>query len=262
MNLQKKLPATNGRHEFFQPSDPSGLKEIGLDILRLEAGQNFEWNTGEFEVSFVSIEGDANLKVGDASYSLSRQSVFKEDATVICVGSGTPCSIMGHAPTLIAICKAKSQRKNFPPFQVQKKDVVSVVRGEGIYQRRVLTILGSDSGSDRIVLGETFNSPGGWSSFPPHKHDRDLPPIEASMEEIYFYKVAPSGGFGFQRIYTEDRSLDQAFTVVDNSAVAIPRGYHPVCAMPGHELYYLWFLAGKGRNLIPFTDPAFKWLEV
>ncbi|MBI2399736.1 MAG: 5-deoxy-glucuronate isomerase, partial [Deltaproteobacteria bacterium] len=30
---------------------------------------------------------------------------------------------------------------------------------------------------------------------------------------------------------------------------------------PGYGLYYLWFLAGEGRVLMPNTDPEYKWLE-
>ena len=112
----------------------------------------------------------------------------------------------------------------------------------------------------RLVLGETINPPGNWSSAPPHKHDADDPPNEAELEEIYFFKVEPRQGFGIQRLYNK-RDFDVAYTLKDGDAVAIPEGYHPVVAGPGYRLYYLWFLAGRGRRLHPRTDPDHAWVE-
>jgi len=38
----------------------------------------------------------------------------------------------------------------------------------------------------RLMVGETVNRPGCWSSFPPHKHDEDRPREEVAMEEVFF----------------------------------------------------------------------------
>ena len=36
--------------------------------------------------------------------------------------------------------------------------------------------------------------------------------------------------------------------------------YHPVVAAPGYALYYLWIMAGDGRQMIPHLDPAHAWV--
>ena len=46
---------------------------------------------------------------------------------------------------------------------------------------------------------------GNWSSYPPHKHDEEVPGVETALEEIYYYEVA-RGGFGFQRVYGPARA--------------------------------------------------------
>ena len=80
-------------------------------------------------------------------------------------------------------------------------------------------------------------------------------------EEAYFFRLNPARGFGMQRVYTDDGSLDEAYTVEDGDVVAIPRGYHPVVAGPGYQLYYLWVLAGNQRVLAPRDDPNHAWLK-
>src|SRR5207249_2629070 len=83
-------------------------------------------------------------------------------------------------------------------------------------------------------------APGGnWSSYPPHKHDTEDPPRESYLEELYYYRLAKPTGFAFQRIYTPDRSLDEALVARDGDLVLVPRGYHVVATAPGYDCYYL-----------------------
>jgi 5-deoxy-glucuronate isomerase len=131
--------------------------------------------------------------------------------------------------------------------------------GTGNWSRSIRTILGPADDAGRLVLGETINPPGNWSSYPPHKHDRHAPPEEVALEEVYYYRVKPEGGFGVQLIY-DDRD-ERAQIVRDGDVVAIPSGYHPVVAAPGYSLYYLWVMAGEGRELAPFFDPRHAWIQ-
>ena len=45
---------------------------------------------------------------------------------------------------------------------------------------------------------------------------------------------ARRSGFGLQRVYTDDRSLDETLAVRDRDGVLVPRGYHTVSAPPGY----------------------------
>jgi 5-deoxy-glucuronate isomerase len=131
--------------------------------------------------------------------------------------------------------------------------------GRGNFARTVRTILGPDDRASRLVAGETLNPQGGWSSYPPHKHDTHRPPDEVKLEEVYVFRVRPEAGFGVQMLY--DSGSERAFIVHDGDFAVIPSGYHPVVAAPGYELYYFWVLAGEGRQLIPWFDPDHGWLE-
>ncbi len=46
----------------------------------------------------------------------------------------------------------------------------------------------------------------------------------------------------------------------DGSCVLVPRGYHPVGAPYGFDLYYLNVMAGPKREWKFTTDPDFAWL--
>lgn len=133
--------------------------------------------------------------------------------------------------------------------------------GSRNWRRYVNDVIGMDIKAGRMIVGETFNPPGNWSSAPPHRHERDELPLESDMEEIYFYKIDPPKGFGMQMVYTEDKAIDEAYAIRNSDLIAIPRGYHPVVAGPGYRLYYLWVLAGKKRILKQKDDPEHVWVK-
>jgi 5-deoxy-glucuronate isomerase len=131
--------------------------------------------------------------------------------------------------------------------------------GDGNWARQVRTILGPEHEAGRLLVGETINPPGNWSSYPPHKHDVHNPPQEVQLEEVYLFKVDPAGGFGVQIRYDDEG--ESAFIVRDGDLAAIKSGYHPVVGAPGYSLYYLWVMAGQGRQMIPWMDPRHVWVQ-
>ncbi len=63
-----------------------------------------------------------------------------------------------------------------------------------------------------------------------------------------------------QRVYTDDRSLDETMSFGDRDVVLVPRGYHPVGAPHGYTLYYLNVMAGPKRAWRFHNDPDHAWL--
>ena len=80
------------------------------------------------------------------------------------------------------------------------------------------------------------------------------------LEETYYHRLNPPQGFAFQRVYTDDRSLDEACAVEDHDVVMVPRGYHPVVAPHGYDSYYLNVMAGPNRFWVFKNDPAHEWM--
>lgn len=113
------------------------------------------------------------------------------------------------------------------------------IRGQGNVERLIHNILPESEPADSLLVVEIFTPQGHWSSYPPHKHDRDALPEESFLEETYYFRVQPEQGFAVQRVYTDDRSLNETLAVNNGEAVLVPRGYHPVSVPPGYEVYCL-----------------------
>jgi 5-deoxy-glucuronate isomerase len=143
------------------------------------------------------------------------------------------------------------------PAATQREAVV----GRDSWGRTVRTILGPADAASRLIVGETMhNGTGTWSSFPPHRHDR-ASADEARLEEVYYYRIRPANGFAVQVRYDLDTSEEDLRIARDGDAAAITSGFHPVVAAPGHDLYYLWILAGEQRAMRVFIDPRYRWLN-
>ena len=77
---------------------------------------------------------------------------------------------------------------------------------------------------------------GNWSSYPPHKHDEEVPGVETALEEIYYFEVQVEAGaptadtvdpVGYQRVYgTDDRPIDVLAEVRTGDVVLVPHGWH------------------------------------
>ena len=105
---------------------------------------------------------------------------------------------------------------------------------------------------------------GNWSSYPPHKHDEEIPGVETALEEIYYFEVARDG-FGYQRVYASspDKPIDVCAEVRSGDALLMPHGYHGhSMAAPGYDLYYLNVMGGTGERAWRFRDdPAHAWIR-
>jgi len=114
--------------------------------------------------------------------------------------------------------------------------------------------------AENLLVVEVITPAGNTSSYPPHKHDEDKLPDESALEETYYHRINPPQGFAFQRVYTDDRELDEAMAVEDGDVTLVPRGYHPCAAIHGYELYYLNVMAGPRRTWKFHNAKEHEWL--
>lgn len=241
------------------------LEYCHFDLLRLSAGESYKGETGDFETVLVILGGKATFTVEGQTWEKvgERENVFSGKATSLYIPIHTSYEVKEAAEETveIAVCKVRAEEKH-KPFLVTPEEVVVHHRGRDTWKRDVHDIIAENGNGrvHRIVIGETFSAPGSWSSYPPHKHDMNSDE-EVKMEEIYFFQIEPQQGFAVQLVYTEDGEVDETYTVRHGDAVALPKGYHPVCAAGGYKVYYLWFLGGGfGRDLKPYDQPAHRWL--
>jgi 5-deoxy-glucuronate isomerase len=227
---------------------------IRLTHRRYSAGKSFSVGSPRTEQVLTLLSGELRVS-GPVSDVLARRNVFEDPPAAVYVGRGQKITVECKKTGDLVIVESAAQ--NPGPVRIVRP-ASREERGKEGFRRTVYNLIDEQFPAERLLVGETFNQPGNWSSFPPHKHDR-VARGERRLQEVYFFKVEPEAGFGLMHLYDYEQ-LDETCSVRNNDVVWIPRGYHPVSAMPGHRLYYLWALAGDGRKLMWNTDPQFRWL--
>jgi 5-deoxy-glucuronate isomerase len=262
LRVRPTAPDAEGRVLTITP-ESAGWKYVGFEVRRLAAGQEVELTSAGRETCVVVLTGIADVSVGSASFpSLGgRDSVF-DDAPpgAVYAPPGLPIRIRAYRGVEIALCSAPAAAAG-EPRAIPGERMPREVRGEGTNRRFVRNVLPETEPAQRLLVVEVITPGGHWSSYPPHKHDTDAPPDETQLEETYYHRLAPAQGFAFQRVYTDDRGLDETICVEDGDVVLVPRGYHPVGAPHGYDLYYLNVMAGPVRRWIFRDDPAHAWIK-
>jgi len=235
---------------------------VQLDLPVLDAGESATIGApAGVEAAVVLLAGDVDL----GAQRGRRIDVFDGPATAVYLPPGSEIELVAHSRTELALAATVGGELPAPADAVARAiaptDVVVHDRGRAGWRRAVHDIVADAVPAQRLLVGETFNAPGHWSSFPPHKHDGA--DGEPALEEVYYYRFDRPDGFGFQGLYEHDGD-EHAVFLRHGAVVGIPRGYHPVCAAPGYRLYYLWALAprtGTPRALALHEDPAHRWLH-
>lgn len=240
----------------------AGWRYVGFEVYRLAPGQSLQRNTETTEVCCVILSGRADARSGEESWSDigERESPFTETPPyALYLPPNRDFSVSARTDLEIALCRAPAVGK-YPARLIRPDELGYITRGSGSNERRVCNILFNDIPAERLLVVEVITPNGHWSSYPPHKHDTDAKPRETQLEETYYHRLNPAQGFAFQRVYTDDRSLDETMTVENGDVVMVPRGYHPVGAAHGYDLYYLNTMAGPERTWIFNNDPAHEWM--
>jgi 5-deoxy-glucuronate isomerase len=231
--------------------ESAGWTYVGFEVLRL--GARVERSVAGRETCVVLLEGTCELSADGETWSgLGRTSVFDEPPVALYVPPGCEWSAAGSAE--LAVCTAPAEG-TLPPRLLDAPQLSG--RGEGVEERRIANILMEAEPAESLLVTEVVTPRGHWSSYPPHKHDVDDPPRETLLEETYYHRLRPEGGFALQRVYTDDGMFDEAIAVEHGDVVLVPRGYHPVVADARHDLYYLNVMAGPVRLWRTSVDPRY-----
>ncbi|MFV0438829.1 MAG: 5-deoxy-glucuronate isomerase [Desulfopila sp.] len=243
--------------------ESAAWRYVGFKALKLQSGQSYTDDSRGTEICLVIIGGRADVVAGETTFTNigERTSPFATTPPYsVYLPPGTPYRIRAVTPLEVGICSAADATGAFPIRLIGPKDVVTMERGEGSCLRRINNILMGETLAERLLVTEVFTPGGNWSSYPPHKHDQDKLPRESYLEETYYHRISPAQGFVVQRVYTDDRSLDETMAAADGDCVLVPRGYHPVGVPHGYASYYLNTMAGPHRQWKFHNDPDHEWL--
>jgi 5-deoxy-glucuronate isomerase len=236
--------------------ESAGWPYVGFEVV----GPPHSGHTGEREVCLVVVEGTCSVRSdhGDWRDLGGRRGPFEGLPDAAYLPPGTAWEVDGEAE--VAVCSAPAPNGGAGARVLPGEDIEVETRGFGAQERTVVPILMGDREAESLLVCEVLTPPGHWSSYPPHKHDRDALPEESYLEETYYHRIDPPRGFALQRVYTADGNLDETVTVRDRDVVLVPRGYHTVSAPPGYAVYYLNVMAGPRRTWAIANDPDHEWM--
>lgn len=249
--------------------EQAGWSTLGVDVLHLAAGESEELESGAAEGALVILSGRLRVTVttgeGGAAvvHELSRRDVFSEAGSLVylppasavhleAIGVDTVCSA-GWAPA----------DSGYPTRLVQGAEVREEDRGRGAARRRVRHLLAHPVPAHRLIVFEVYVPAGGWSGWPPHRHDG----VDGSpyLEETYYFRFARPEAVGLHCNYASDPDREELYFARDGDLVLVPGGFHFSSASPGADMYFLNFLAGDlehaDRANPPCFDERHTWIE-
>jgi 5-deoxy-glucuronate isomerase len=261
MNLLVKA-RREGRSIVEVTPQSAGWKYVGFAAYRLEPGETVALAAAALERCIVVLTGTVTVRAGAETWTEigERASVFEDRSPyAVYVPRGMTASVEARTAAEIGVASAPASGTRKPRL-IEAGTMKRFSRGTGANTRYVCDILPESEPADHLLVVEVRTPSGHSSSYPPHKHDTDNPPEETSLEETYYHRLNPAQGFVFQRVYTDDRSLDESMAVEDHDVVMVPRGYHPVVVPYGYDSYYLNVMAGPKREWHFHNDPVHEWM--
>lgn len=269
-------PAGSAAGEGWQVRLPPGehLGHAGLLVRELAAGESVDLAADGIERLLVPLTGGVEVGVaGEAgAFRLRRDGdVHSSAPDVLYVPVDRRVRVQADSGGCrLAVACAPAEELH--PVQFRAAGAVQVeTRGEPPARRQVRDLGGEHVlQAQRLLVCEVLTPAGGWSSWPPHKHDTLVPDQESVLEEIYYFEVGRDGAaaphdrpVGYHRTFASDeREIDVCVEVGPGDVALVPYGWHGPCAAPpGYLLYYLNVMAGPGpeRTWQVSFHPDYDW---
>jgi 5-deoxy-glucuronate isomerase len=236
-----------------------------FNIVKLSRGQVFEYSVPGYETGIVPATGTVDVEISDETFPAIGQrgiDVWDGEPEGVYAPTGANVRLTCQSETAEILIAGARFDGVLQPFAVRAADIDKIQYGsdETKTHRKIKHVIGTKYKDrvGRLLVSELFTvGQGGWSGFPPHKHDTDRLPLETRHDETYNFRFRPNHGFGMQLVQREDGKVGDAYHIVDGSTVVLEKGYHPCVAAPGYEMYYFTILGGLSqRPLVQYFQPT------
>lgn len=253
------LSSGNGVRADVTPQS-AGWGHLGFSVHRLAAGEELTRVERERESCVVLLSGSARLSAPGVESSVAgRGGVFEGLPHALYVPPGAEYGVTAITEVELGIGTAPAVGK-LPARLITPEQVAVEIRGGHNATRQISHVI-DPGGAERLLCVEVYTPSGNWSSYPPHRHDEAVPGVEVELDEVYHFRIDPPEGWALQRLYTDDRQLDDVVVARDGDTVLVRRGYHPVVMAPGYDGYYLNFLAGDEPSWLARDEPDLAWVR-
>ncbi len=238
---------------------------VYFNIVKLMRGQSFALQVQGYETCIVPATGTVDVTIGTETFAqigTRRANVWDGEPEGVYVPTGLPAQIICVSDSAEIFVAGARFDKVLTAFAIRAADIDPIQYGSDDTKthRKIKHILGTKYHGrvGRLLVSELYTvGAGGWSGFPSHKHDTDRLPLETRHDEAYNFRFSPPHGSGVQMLQREDGMPGEAYHIVDGSTIALDRGYHPCCVLPGYEMYYFTILGGLSqRSLVQYFQPS------
>ncbi len=258
------IPPFDNQNKAIVDVDDAHVPLTYFNIVKLKAGESFEYRLERYETCIVPATGTVTVEVGGETFAdigNRTEDVWDGDPEGVYIPTNVGARITARTPAEVFVAGAQFA-ETLTPFAVRsgELDLVQYGSDDTKTHRKIKHILGAGHHDrvGRLLVSELFTvGAGGWSGFPSHKHDTDRLPDETRHDECYNFRFKPNYGSGLQMLQRVDNEPGDAYHIMDGSTVLIDKGYHPCCALPGYEMYYFTILGGLSqRSLKQYFQPT------
>lgn len=244
----------NGERLLCEMGKKNADMLMTIKVKRFGEGETITVQDAENETAFLILKGEATIKWLDREENMKRRDIFEKTPYCLHVPRNIKVEVTAKEGTEILIQQTDNDR-DFEPVFYKPEDILYQEFGKGQWDgtahRICSTVFDYDNAPySNMVLGEVFNQPGKWSSYPPHHHPQP---------EVYYYQFDKPQGFGACFLG------DNVYKSVHGSASFITDGndHHQVVA-PGYEMCYVWMIRHLENDTwyktSRFYAPEHEWL--
>lgn len=249
----------NGKKTLCEMNGKNAAMLMTIYVQRCKKGERLTFLESANETAILLLRGEmkfvwAGTSMGnDASATGKRESPFERKPYCLHFSRNTKVSVEALADSEIIVQQTDNAKEFSAVFYTPEACLYQEFgKGQwnGTGHRIVSTMFDLDNAPySNMVMGEVFNQPGKWSSYPPHHHPQP---------EVYYYQFDRPEGFGACFIG------DNVFKSIDGSYATItPGNAHQQVVAPGFTMYYVWMirhLEGDPWDKTRIYIPEYEWL--
>ena len=246
------IPAFDNQNEAIVKAGNQQVPLCYFNRIFLQKNQKYSYFLEKHESVAVLSFGTCDIQV-DGEHFIGvgqRPSLWEGKADSVYCPLGSKVVFKGIAEKSEIFVAGGVYEKKLSSFRIKPEEVQKIQYGSDNTKthRKILHILGkkAEGRIGRLLVSELFTvGKGGWSGFPPHKHDTDRMPLENRFEEVYHFRFLPEKGFGAQFLHAKEQDQGPVYHLKNESTICIDYGYHPCVVAPGYQMYYFTILVGQ-----------------
>ncbi len=223
----------NGKQVLCEMNGINSEMLMDIYVKKLKSGETLEIYEEKNECAVLLLAGKGNFKVGDnIDENCQRKNPFEKKPYAVHFSKQTKAVITALEESKVIVQKTDNDKTWNAVFYNPENCLYQEFgkgQWDGAGHRIVSTMFDLDNAPySNMVMGEVFNQPGRWSSYPPHHHPQP---------ELYYYQFDRDEGFGV------GFEGDTPYKKMSGDCLCIRGGNaHQQVTAPGYEMYYVWLI--------------------